>query len=153
MGESHAVQSGRSNDHGDGLHKNRAHCTNACIYKRGGGSHLDLALSGVRWGKEPENRKRLYLAALALGAPSCNRPEPLPICLLPTRGPGERNLLVGQFWEKEGRKGLHCDNMDYWVILHPACTGASCSLLPLLIRYILKEDLRAFTDIGRMRAF
>lgn len=72
MGESHAVQSGRSNDHGDGLHKNRAHCTNTCIYKRGGGSHLDLALSGVRWGKEPEDRKRLYLAALS----GCSKLQP-----------------------------------------------------------------------------
>lgn len=59
---------------------------------------------------------------------------------------------MGQFWEKGGRKDLLCDNMDYWVILHPARTGASCSLLPLLIRYILKEDLRALTDIGQMRA-
>lgn len=50
---------------------------------------------GVRWGKEPEDRKRLYLAALALGAPSCNHPEPLPICLPPTRGPGEGESLSG----------------------------------------------------------
>lgn len=57
---------------------------------------------------------------------------------------------MGQFWEKGVRKDLLCDNMDYWVILYPDCTGASCSLLPLLIRYILKEDLGAFTDIGRM---
>lgn len=57
---------------------------------------------------------------------------------------------MDQFWEKGVRKDLLCDNMDYWVILYPDCTGASCSLLPLLIRYILKEDLGAFTDIGRM---
>lgn len=74
MGESHAVQSGRSNDHGDGLHKNRAHCTNACIYKRGEGSHLDLALYGVRWDKEPEDRKRLYLAALCSGCSKLQQP-------------------------------------------------------------------------------
>lgn len=151
MGESHAVQSGRSNDHGDGLHKNRAHCTNACIYKRGGGSHLDLALNGVTWGKEPEDRKRLYLAALALGVPSCYRPEPLPICLPPTRGPGRGKSLSGPV-RGEGRQEGPALCQHYWVILPPACTGASCSLLPLLIRYILKEDLRAFTDIGRMRA-
>lgn len=31
MGESHAVQSDRSNDHEDGLHESRAHCTNAWL--------------------------------------------------------------------------------------------------------------------------
>lgn len=105
MGESHAVQSGRSNDNGDGLHKNRAHCTNACIYKREGGSHLDLALYGVKWGKEPEDRKRLYLVALTLGAPSCNHPEPLPICLPPTRGPVEGGSLSGPVLGKGRQEG------------------------------------------------
>lgn len=59
---------------------------------------------------------------------------------------------MGQFWEKGGRKDLLGDHLVYWVIPHPACTGASCTPLPLLIRYILKEGLKTFTDMGQIRA-
>lgn len=47
-------------DHGDGLHKNRAHCTNAWLVftRKEEGSHLDFDLFwGRRGKKEPEDRK------------------------------------------------------------------------------------------------
>lgn len=42
-----------------------------------------LAFSWMRWGKEPEDRKRLCLAALALCAPGSNSPAPFPFFLPP----------------------------------------------------------------------
>lgn len=124
MEESHAVQSGKSNDHGDGLHENRAHCTNAwLVFTRteeavtwtrpllgGGGARSLRTGRGSAW---------LHLLCVPQAATAL-RPST-------HKGPKEGNLFVGQFWEKE----VHSDNMDCWVTPYPTCPRASCPLLPL----------------------
>lgn len=133
MGESHAVQSGKSNDHGDGLHENRAHCTNAWLvftrkeeavtwtwpFLGGGGARSLRTGRGSAW---------LHLLCVPQAATAL---RPSPSAFHPQGAQGGESSWASSGRRKAGR--THSDNMDCWVIPYPTCPRASCPLLPLFI--------------------
>lgn len=151
MGESHAVQSGKSNDHGDGLHENRAHCTNAWLVftrKEEAVTWTWPFLGGRRARSLRTGRgsARLHLLCVPQAATAL-RPSPAAFHPRGTQG-GEslRGPVLG-----EGRQ--EGPTLTTWIAgsyLTPLAPEPA--VLSFLCSYTLKEDLKAFTDIGRMRA-